>query len=469
MKFINRERELALLNDKCSGNQAELLVIYGRRRIGKTALLSHWLKSQAKTPQCYWVAHKTSPDRLLESLSQAITPLIHPDANDALTFSSWEAALTQLFQLARSRPLLFVLDEFPYLIQSCPEIPSLLQKIWDREKDTSKIVLALCGSHYHMMFDQFFSARQPLYGRATGSILVDEIRSEHLHLFLPRYSPDQLAQTAAVIGGVPHYLSLWNDRIPPLKNVEELILGAATLFRHEALFLIQEELPEPRTYLAILEALGGRHLPPGEIAKETGVDRGHVGKYLNTLVKLRFVYRVLSVDIKDRQKTRTARYGICDPYLRFYFEFIYRHPEWIEQGRLKQLRKQIESRFDAYIGKQVFEGWARTKIIELGDAEALPFVPDEVGRAWNPKAEIDLCAINWKERIALFGECKWQREKMGPRHLESLQERAGKLDRLKGFQTHYALFSKSGFTASLTSREADTNLLLFEGAELKPC
>lgn len=466
MRFINREKELSLLLEKASSGQAELLVVYGRRRIGKTALLSHWLKSQP-AKQCYWVAHKTSSDRLLASFSQAIAPLISEDAAESLTFSSWEAALNQAFKLAQKERLLFVIDEFPYLIQSCPELPSLLQKIWDREASGSKIVLSICGSHYQMMVDQFFSSRQPLFGRATGTLLVDEVPSRELAKFLPRYSADQIAQTAAVVGGVPQYLSLWDDQTPPIKNIENLILDASTLFKHEALFLIQEELPEPRTYLAILESLGARHLPPGIIAKEAGVDRGHVGKYLNTLVKLRFIQRLLSADLQTRQNTRTSRYEIRDPYLRFYFEFIYRHPEWIEQGRIKQLRKHIESRFDAYVGKQVYESWARDHIIELGDKEKLPFIPDEVGRAWNPKVEIDVFAINWKEKTALVGECKWKREKMAPKHLDSLRQRAEKLDRIEGFHLHYALFSKSGFTASLRDQDKHPNTLLFEGPEFR--
>ncbi len=467
MKFINRSRELAQLNQKTASDQAELIVVYGRRRIGKTALLSHWLKGHSTVSQAYWVAHRTTSDRLLTSFSQAVSALIHADASPALTFQDWESALEQVFLLARNQRLLLVIDEFPYLIQSCPELPSLLQKIWDRYHHQSQLVLAICGSHYHMMVDQFFSSRQPLFGRATGSLLVDEIPANELKGFLPKYSPDQIAQTAAVIGGVPHYLSLWNDTVPPLKNVEELVLSAATLFRHEALFLIQEELPEPRTYLAVLEALGGRHQAPVAISKATGIDRGHVGKYLNTLVKLRFVERVLSADLKTRKNTRTSRYEIRDPYLRFYFEFIYPHPDWIEQRRIKPLREAIQSRFDAYVGKQVFEDWARTVIRELGDQEALPFVPDEVGRAWNPRVEIDVFAVNWKERIALAGECKWQREKMGPKHLESLQQRAERLDRVEGFHFHYALFSRSGFTASLLNKEKYPHLLLFSGPELK--
>jgi len=464
MGFLNRTAELRTLKKLAGSGKAELVVVYGRRRIGKTALLLHWLKRNKKVSGAYWVAHKTSSERLLESFSQAVAPLLNESAGD-LVFPSWEAALLQVFRLAETERLLLVLDEFPYIVDSCPEFPSLLQKMWDHHGQHSQVVLAICGSHYHMMEDQFFSSRQPLFGRATASMLVEEIPRSELTPFLPRYSESQLAQSLAVIGGVPSYLALWNDRKSPMRNIEDLILSPSTLFRHEALFLIREELPEPRTYLAILEALGSNCMTPTQIAASSGVPRSHVGKYLNTLVRLRFVRRLISVDRQERVNVRTSRYEIRDPYLRFHFAFVYRHPEWMEQGRVGQFRKKIETRMDAYIGKHVYERWARDRLIALGDAEELSFIPDEVGRAWTTKVEIDVLAVNWRERCAIVGECKWRSRKMAESELANLKERATRMERLEGFSFQYALFSKSGFTKALQERgRSDADLLLFDGA-----
>lgn len=467
MGFVNRTAELDTLADLAASGKGELLVVYGRRRIGKTALLLEWLRRHSGKkgmPNGYWVAHKTSSERLLESFSAAMAPLLGVEPGE-LAFTDWEAALGRMFRLAAAERLLLVIDEFPYLVEAVPAFPSLLQKMWDQFGQPSKVVLAICGSHYHMMEDQFFSARQPLYGRATASMLVEEIPRAELSAFLPRYSETQIAETVAVIGGVPSYLALWDDRKPPMRNMEELVMSPSTLFRHEALFLIQEELPEPRTYLAILEALGERLLNPTQIAERSGVPRSHVGKYLNTLVRLRFVRRLISADRQERVNVRTSRYEIRDPYLRFYFAFIYRHPEWIEQGRIKQLRKRVEEQLDAYVGKQVYERWARDALIALGDAEELSFVPDEVGRAWSTKVEIDVLAVNWRKRCAIVGECKWRSRKMGPADLEDLKSRARRLERLAGFTFQCALFSKSGFTKALL--EAEDEVLLFEGPSCK--
>lgn len=461
MPFINRTSELKRLDQWEASSSSEFLVVYGRRRIGKTALLTNWLSVKYKGKFTNWVAYKTSSELLLASFSEDVLG----QESDELSFQSWEAAFRHVFKLAKDKRYVLVIDEFPYLIQSNPEIPSLLQKIWDSHGKNSNIVLVLCGSHYHMMVDQLFSARQPLYGRATGTLMLDEVKPDELDLFLPGYSINQIAQTAAIIGGVPHYLNLWDSKKPPLKNLEDLMLSNSTLFRHEALFLIQEELPEPRTYLAILEALGSGLLAHGEIAKRSGLDSGHVGKYLNTLVKLRFVRKVISADVEKQSNTRRSRYEIHDPYLRFYFEFIYKHPNWIEQGRVNKLRSHIETRLDAYVGKQVYETWARSKILEMGDLEQLSFIPDEVGRAWSPKVEIDLLAVNWKDQVAIVGECKWQREKIKKADLESLKSRAKHLDRIKGFAIQFALFSKSGFVKSLIEIADQEGVMLFEGAD----
>jgi hypothetical protein len=139
----------------------------------------------------------------------------------------------------------------------------------------------------------------------------------------------------------------------------------------------------------------------------------------------------------------------------------------LEQGRIKPLCKLIESRFDAYVGKQVYEEWARQKLVEMGDADELPFVPDDVGRAWNPRAEIDVLAVNWKEQSAIAGECRWRRQKMAAREFASLRERCRRLDRIRDFKIQYALFSKSGFANDIQKAADASELLLFEGSELR--
>ena len=441
---------------------AQMFVLYGRRRIGKTSLLRHWC-TQHKAPSIYWTGYRTTSEQLLESFSERLAA-ITPGASAGMAFRSWEAALEHLFNLAAKKTVIAVIDEFPYLVEMESAIPSLLQRLWDERAPGSKLVLALCGSHYHMMHEEFASSKKPLYGRAGRHIVLEEIAPSELGLFLPRYSPSQLVETYAVTGGVPAYLELWDDSRPVLHNVRDLLLRPATFFSQEAALLVQDEIAEPRTYLGILQAIGCGLKTPKQICEASGLLISHVGKYLSTLVDLRFVRRVLSEDSENRTTSRNSRYEIRDPYLRFHFEFLYPYPDRREHDGGGFLLEQVTKRFASYVGKHAYEELARAHVRTLANAGNLSSLPEYIGRGWNRHAEIDLLATNWKDRTALFGECKWTTTKMNRADLESLQERAAKLTKLKDFSANYLLFSKSGFTADLL-RNLPDGTRLFLGAD----
>ena len=466
MEFRNRDRHLQILNQHYERRQASLMVVYGRRRIGKTVLLRHWIENQLSGQHLLWTAHRSTSDVLLAGFSEAVAT-VTPGVHTQVRFANWPALFEQLFKLAADRRLVVVIDEFPYLVECAPEIPSLLQKLWDKHKDKSRIFLILCGSHFHMMHEQFASQQKPLYGRVTESLVLDEIAPEDLGLFLPRYSPEQIVETYSVIGGVPAYLELWDDRHPVFKNIDERILSGRTFFSQEATLLIQDELAEPRTYLAILEAMGANRCAPAELARKTGIAINHMGKYLRTLLDLRFIRRILSEDVKHRTQTRMSRYEIRDPFLRFHFQYVYPHADLVEQKRLSRLGEIVRTNFDSYVGHTAYEELARRQIARLGDGQKLPFVPDYVGRAWTRHAELDVVAVGWKQRCVLIGECKWETERVTDAVLESLITRAENFPNFAGFKKSYTLFSKSGFSAPLQRRASSENILLFSGGKLE--
>jgi uncharacterized protein len=466
MNFRNRDRDLRMLNGCYARKEPTFMVVYGRRRIGKTVLLRHWIETHLNGQHLLWTAHRTTSDVLLAGLSEAVAN-VTPDVHGEIRFASWEALFEQLFQLAAARRLLVVIDEFPYLVECAPEIPSLLQKLWDKYKERNLIFLILCGSHYHMMHEQFASRQKPMYGRVTESLVLEEIEPDELGLFLPRYSPEQIVETCSVIGGVPGYLELWDDRHPVFRNIEERILSGNTFFSQEAALLIQDEIAEPRTYLAILEAMGANRSTPADLARATGIAINHMGKYLRTLVDLRFIRRTLSEDIKQRTQTRMSRYEIRDPFLRFYFQFVYPHADLVEQRRISRLAEIVRANFDSYVGNTAYEELARRHIAQLGDHQQLPFEPDYIGRAWTRHAELDVVAVGWKQKCVLIGECKWQGTRVTDVVLDSLIQRAAKFQNLSGFKKSYALFSKAGFSASLEKRASKENVLLFSGGKLE--
>jgi AAA+ ATPase superfamily predicted ATPase len=469
--FVNRQMELGILDAFWAKRGAQFMVVYGRRRIGKTALLMHWLGGRAE-PEIrgfYWVAHRSTPEILLRGFSQALGTCLADGSPLAgsLSFSSWEDAFAQMFALARQQPIAACIDEFPYLLESVPGIASLLQKVWDQQKAGSQLKLVLSGSQFAMMHEQFFSPKQPLYGRATASLLLEEVGAAHLPQFLPRYSPVQIVETFSVLGGVPKYLEMWDDSAPVLTNIREQLLSPSTLFRHEAVFLIQDEIAEPRTYLAILEAIGGGLRTPVAISKTTGLPITHVGKYLHTLLSLRLVRRVQSAEAPNAGQTRLSRYEISDPFLRFHFEFIHPFPSLVETNRRDEHLARITPRFDAYVGKTGYEELARRQVQALATAEKLPFKPDTLGRAWTNRCEVDVFALSRHDQAALFGECRWNSRKMDTSVLTELKAKADDFPRLKKWKKHFILFSRSGFTAELTRQAEKEGIHLIDGPLLE--
>jgi len=259
---------------------------------------------------------------------------------------------------------------------------------------------------------------------------------------------------------------MWDDRRPVLANIRDVVLSPVTIFRQEALFLIQDEISEPRTYLAILESVGSGRKTPAAIASQTGILPNHMGKYLTTLTTLGFVDRIVSAAATDRENTRQSRYEIRDAYLRFFFHFLYPHLTLIEQGRTTRLVRIIEEQFHAFVGKTAFEDLSRRRIAALGDGEQLPFVPESVGRIWTRSVEIDVAAVSHRDRAAILGECKWTGRKMSEQDLGQLQARAGRLALGHDWSVTYALFSRSGFTQPLLRLAESGKVMLFEGPQL---
>lgn len=463
MSFFNRKSEIETLNGLYRLPAAQFITLYGRRRIGKTALLQHWTERVLEKDCLYLMARRSTSHLLLLEFSAALGRFMGL-ADTGFTFSDWNNFFLQLGKIAERKRVVVVIDEFPYLVESVPEIAGILQRAWDLALKKTKLFLAVSGSHYHMMVQEFNSEKKPLFGRTTGQLLLNEVSPDQLYAFLPRYGADQIVETYSVIGGVPRYLELWDDSMPVMKNVADALLSPVTIFRQEPMFLIQDEIAEPRTYLALLEALGKGALTPKDISLVTGIALPHIGNYLQTLLLLRFVRKTISLTAKDPTATRMSHYEISDPYLRFYFRFVHPNLSLIEQNRNAKVVEIIEQGFTNHVAKHGFEELCRRYIIKMGDEGKLPFYPRDVGRLWNKRAEIDIVAINKKERVALIGECKWTQNKIGEDVLDGLIEKIKLFPQFAGYRFHYALFSKNGFTKNLHKRKTD-DIFLFESIQ----
>lgn len=463
MPFYNRKKEIRLLDDIYNRKGAQFLALYGRRRIGKTALINKWIENKKAV---YWVAHRSSSKILLHSFSQALASLTGV-TDRGFSFSSWDAAINQIAESSREKRIIIVIDELPYLIEAVSSFTSLLQGQWDKNLSRSNVFLLVCGSHFHMMHSELVSPKGSLYGRTTADILLDEIDPVELKHFLPKYSPEQIVETFSILGGVPKYLELWNDSKTVMKNIVELILSPVTIFRQEPVFLIQDEISDVRTYLAILEAIGGGMRPQKVIAEKAGIATPNISKYLHVLTSLGFIRRIISIDAPDFNNTRMSSYEIRDSYLKFYFRYIQPNLSLLEQKRKKMALDIINESFSSFVARNGYEELCRRYVISRGDSGNLPFRPHHVGRIWNRSVEIDIAAIDPVKKYVLLGECKWKNTKVNECVLTELKEKKQKIKNLSGYTILYALFSKSGFTRALVSSVQNENILFLEGVDFR--
>jgi len=460
MEFVNRERELAALERLwvSAREEGQLVVVYGRRRTGKTALLRRFIQ---RKPAVYWTAEQTSAATLLRGFSQALWRHANPDvpSDPDFTFGSWEQALLYAGQLAVHQRVAVVIDEFPYATGAVRRLPSLLQRLWDDSLAGTHLFLVLCGSSIGMMERQVLAYRAPLYGRRTGQLLLRPLSFSDARLFFPTYSSIQQVTAWAILGGVPAYLRQFSDRRSVMANIRQQILDPSAFLYYEPRFLVYAELREPRTSLAILEAIATGHHRPSDIARITGLERGLVGRTLATLRDLHLVERQVAVTEPYPHKSRKGRYLLSDPFLRFWFRFVWPFQDHLDVGELDQAEETIKGQLPAFVG-QAFEVLCREWIRLQGARGQLPFEPEGVGSWWDRRGQVDVVALNRSEQVILLGEAKWLSRPVGVDVLEALRRRGTLAVPGDGWTVYHALFSRSGFTAELHRRVGEERLML---------
>jgi len=311
MKFVARSHELQLLQKLYERSSAQFLILYGRRRIGKTSLIQHWVSnSLSEEGYLYWMATQTSTSNQLREFSQAILRHISPEVSITATFTydSWEIAFAQVIQYAKEKRFVLILDEFTYVMQANSEVPSILQRIWDHQLKTSNVFLILTGSLAGIIQRSILDYQAPLYGRATAKLKLQPLSFGVLSLLFPQMASEQRVAVYAVCGGIPAYLELFDANLNLLNNLQEHFITPTNIMLDDAVFLLQEQLDEPRNYMAILEAIGAGNHKLLDIAKSAGLDRSVTNKYLSVLSELGYVERRVPATVQYPERSRQGRY-----------------------------------------------------------------------------------------------------------------------------------------------------------------
>jgi AAA+ ATPase superfamily predicted ATPase len=457
MKFINRNEEMRFLGEHYSSKVSEFLVVYGRRRVGKTELLHKFSESKS---HIYFCADMTSSEDQLRMFSNKIFEYSGEKNLLGTTFPNWEKAFTHIAELARKKRVLLVIDEFPYLAMSDSSLPSVIQKIWDSDLKKSKIFLVLCGSYISFMERKVLAHKSPLYGRRTGLIYLLPLEFSSIHEFFPLYDPIQIVETYAILGGVPEYLLKFEEKKSVLENIERKILSKGEFLYDEVRFLLTEELREPKNYFAILKAIAFGNTRLNEIYQHSGLSsRNVVSKYLDVLQDLRIIEKSIPIIEEKPHKSRKGIYRISDHFIRFWFRFVFPNRSNLEDGDKDFVKRQINQEFSIFVSR-AFEAVCTQFLKEQrGQRKELTF--EKIGGWWDKDEEIDIVALSMKEKSGLFAEVKWTNKMVGVNILNDLERKSGSVIKDKKLQkVHYAIFSKSGFTEGLKKRKKD--VLLFD-------
>jgi AAA+ ATPase superfamily predicted ATPase len=439
MEFIDRRDELALLGDHLRRDGAGLFVLYGRRRIGKTGLLERALQSVAGA--AYHVGARSTIVDELRRLSATLAREWDVPLLEAQPLRSSEALMAFLAGL--HGPGVLVLDEFPYLVESDPSLPGLLQAAWDAKLSAGQLKLVCCGSSTGMMEQVFLSSRSPLFGRRTGQLRLGPLLPHHLSEAFPWKLPE-IVELAALFGGVPGYLGRLDPRTDLLTNIERAVLRKGEPLYEEVPFLLREELREPRVYNAVLTNIAAGARKFGEISSKVGLDRANLTRYLSTLIELGMVEREVPVMEEHPEKSRKGLYRIADPFLATWFNLVLPYKDALERGRVAEVLPQVKKRLASLLPLAV-EPVLREMFGSGPLSSLVPFEPGAVGRHWGPHSEFDVVVLDRTRSRALVAEIKWTSRAVDSSLLYELERRVRSDGQLAPLHPTCLVVSRRGF------------------------
>lgn len=399
--FFDREQELEFLEKHYGTQAAEFIVIYGRRRVGKTELT---LKFSRGKPHIYFLVDRRPESQLMLELKQEMSRHLQDESFAKLALNDWTELFQEFTKWNKNEHVVIIIDEFPMLIESDHAITSIFQKIWDQNLKNTRTMLVLLGSSVAMMETEVLDYKSPLYGRRTAQWKLEPLRLPDIIPFFPKYDLETLVHVYGCLGGVPAYLRKFNTQLSFWENVKQKILQKGEFLYEEAEFLLREELREPRNYAAILKAIAQGAKSYGEILNETGMDKSMLSKYTSVLEDLGFVKRIYPIGAKA--KPRKGQYAIADNYLNFWFRYVFPNKMELETGNITPILDKIRKDYNNYLGR-IFEEIVSELLKEMQRKHRLPFAFTEIGKWWYKDTEIDLVAIDDGSLTATFVETKW--------------------------------------------------------------
>jgi len=482
--FIGREQELRFFEDKYSSADGQLIVLYGRRRIGKTETLHRFCDGK---PHIFYSCREISDSMQLAAFSERILHAGSPAAKYVDTFRDWETAFRSILEIpASGEKKLLVIDEFPYMCKGNASIPSILQILWDESLRHQNVMIILCGSAMSFIEKKLLSKKNPLYGRTTGIYKMNELPYDDAVKFFPVYTAEHKMLAYSILGGIPHYLKQFNPNHSLRENIINNILTKGCVLYSEVEFLIRQELREPALYNTIVDAIALGSTKLNDIFTKTQIDRPKISVYLKNLIELKIIEREFSVLSSGKEKATSTRglYKITDNFFRFWYSFVFANLSDLEAGDAAGVfDNAVQPQFNDF-ASMAFESVCCEFIRNMNQRNKLEFRITNLGRWWGKvnqtviedngkcriasvESEIDIVALDANYRNYILCECKFSNSKMDISDLRSLMEKASFIR--EGAMVQYMLFSKSGFTNALISlADENKNVQLFSLTDVLP-
>ncbi len=464
MNFLGREKEILVL-EKEYARDGGFVVIYGRRRIGKTTLIKQFIKSKTAF---YFLATKEVESQSMKRFAGVIARTTGNSVMQKAAFSDWLDLFQAVADYKPNEKKVLVIDEFPYLVKVNDSFPSILQNAWDEILKDSNVMLILCGSLISMMKKHALSYESPLYGRRTAQMRIAPLPFTTVYEN-QKLSFEEAAEQYSITGGVPKYMEFFSDGQPLYEQIKENVLSKNSFLYEEPNFLLTDEVQVPTNYFSIIKVIADGNHKLGTIAGILGLETSALTPYLKTLSELGFIEKQVPVTEKNAEKTRKGLYFISDNFLRFWFRYVYPYKGELEidnmQISLDELDKDFKEKFVAFAYKDI----CKEIFARLCSDKAIDFTPSKIGSYWlNDKSgntQIDVMAVDTVNKRLFAGECKYHNQ---PVDADVYFELVKKVDNsaeiksaFKGYTVIYGVFSKSGFTSRMTDiSNSNPNLFL---------
>lgn len=445
--FIDRQSELEFLENEYARKEASLVILYGRRRVGKTALMTKFMEGKRAF---YFLATEESEQQNRNTFKEGVAAFTGNSLLQAADINQWGPIFEILADSSEGERQVILLDEFQYLGKSNPAYPSIFQKIWDTVLKEKNVMVILCGSLITMMESQTLSYSSPLYGRRTGQIKLKQIPFRYYHNFFPGKSRQELIEYYAITGGVPKYIELFRDGTDVYEAIEKNVIQTSSFLYDEPNFLLQREVNEVGSYYSIIKTIAAGNQKLGKIASALELKQTGLTRYLKTLVDLDILEREVPITEENPERSKRGLYRIKDNFIWFWFKFIYPNLSMIESGHGSLVMKKIRQNLIDNHVSFVYEAVCLETLWQMNEDGVWDFVFEKAGRWWDGKNKIDLIALDPAGKNVIFGECKYWKGPIGISVLERLKEKAACVEWNYGNRNEYfVLFSIHGFTEEL--------------------